>query len=170
MWDPEFALEKEILTDPYRSIQIHTRFWDSASEHIKSTTNARRSKLVVSADAYLKMTSQGKKRRAPEMSLGCGFGEWKEEDVVGNYPRRYRKRRPIWNEVCAVHLMPLHIRHGASPLSTETWSEAFKSDRAGSGGAWKCWPQQELEAKRFQGVDRFRHGTQKQKWIDRTRW
>ena len=31
MWDPEFALEKEILTDPYRSIQIHTRFWDSAS-------------------------------------------------------------------------------------------------------------------------------------------
>ena len=31
MWDPEFALEKEILTDPYKSIQIHTRFWDSAS-------------------------------------------------------------------------------------------------------------------------------------------
>ena len=31
MWDPEFALEKEILTDPYRSIQIHTRFWDPAS-------------------------------------------------------------------------------------------------------------------------------------------
>ena len=30
MWDPEFALEKEILTDPYRSIQIHTRFWDPA--------------------------------------------------------------------------------------------------------------------------------------------
>ena len=33
MWDPEFALEKEILTDPYRSIQIHTRFWDPASSH-----------------------------------------------------------------------------------------------------------------------------------------
>ena len=49
MWDPEFALEKEILTDPYRSIQIHTRFWDPASEPIVSSFSFPRTLLICEA-------------------------------------------------------------------------------------------------------------------------